>query len=579
MGTIWIREFTGGLDTRRMPETTSGGVLIVGQDGHITRGGEFEVRAAFVPAYTLPAGATVGLANTTAGIVVFGADAAPTLPAGVTYQQLVDTTGQELVEVPSFDLYAGRIYAAGQFADGSVSHFYDGVRVDDWYDGRARASFRVTGGVSGDELTALLVNGVAIISGAVAWVTDHATTAAAIAAAINSHTSSPEYTATSVGTQVNIIAAAGSGAAANGYAVNFAVSGEFTVSPSVGLALAGGADASDTYEPGTFVRTFGTKMYALSGPALHGSGIQQPTKWTTDATGAFFIDMSTQSSGAEQLVAVAPYQGSLAVFSDETVQIEYVDPDPTLNRLSQVLNNTGAISGRSVTQFGDSDLFYCSVSGLRSLRARDSSNAASTTDIGVPVDDLITAKIAELTDAERSRIIGLIEPRDGRFWLIMKDTIFVFSYFSGAKVSAWSIYKPGFDVEYAVVFRRRVYLRSGDTIYVFGGLGAELAYDDTRAVAQIPYLDGDEPYTMKTWTGVDAAMIGVWEVEALMDPRAPEAADKLAVLDGTTYGLDRNQAIGKSAYVSLRFTSQGGYARLASAAIHYNEKLARDGAS
>ena len=45
MGTIWIREFTGGLDARRLPETTPGGVLIKGIDGHINRGGEFEQRA------------------------------------------------------------------------------------------------------------------------------------------------------------------------------------------------------------------------------------------------------------------------------------------------------------------------------------------------------------------------------------------------------------------------------------------------------------------------------------------------------------------------------------------------------
>jgi hypothetical protein len=42
MSTIWIKEFIGGLDTRRMPATTPGGVLLRGVDGHITRGGEFE---------------------------------------------------------------------------------------------------------------------------------------------------------------------------------------------------------------------------------------------------------------------------------------------------------------------------------------------------------------------------------------------------------------------------------------------------------------------------------------------------------------------------------------------------------
>ena len=47
MGTVWVREFTGGLDARRLPETTAGGVLIRARNGHISRGGEFEKRAAF----------------------------------------------------------------------------------------------------------------------------------------------------------------------------------------------------------------------------------------------------------------------------------------------------------------------------------------------------------------------------------------------------------------------------------------------------------------------------------------------------------------------------------------------------
>src|SRR5690606_18544840 len=102
-------------------------------------------------------------------------------------------------------------------------------------------------------------------------------------------------------------------------------------------------------------------------------------------------------------------------------------------------------------------------SGLRSLRSRQTINLASTTDIGVPIDTLVTAKIRELSESERTFVYGLIEPATGRFWLVMKDTIFVFSFFQGARVSAWSTYETTdsngepFNVEYATVHRRRVY--------------------------------------------------------------------------------------------------------------------------
>ena len=63
MSAIGVRKFDRGLDVRRLPETTEG-VLIKAVDGRITRGGEFEKRAAFVPTHELPAG-TVSLAATT----------------------------------------------------------------------------------------------------------------------------------------------------------------------------------------------------------------------------------------------------------------------------------------------------------------------------------------------------------------------------------------------------------------------------------------------------------------------------------------------------------------------------------
>ncbi len=573
MGEIWVREFTGGLDTRRMPETTSGGVLIQASDGHITRGGEFEKRAALVPQYVLPAG-TVGLGYTRLGLVVFGSAVAPALPIGVSYQRLQHPSGTPiLIDVPSFDLYKGKIYAVGVFSDGSRQHYYDGVLVTDWVDGRARASFRVTAGTGASSISAITVNGISIITGTVTWATSNAATATAIAALINSTTTSPEYTAVASDDQVVILAGL-PGVAENGKVVVVTLVSGFGITPADGIAMANGADLVDTFEPGTFVRTIGSKMYSVSGPNMHFSGIQLPTGWTTDNVGAGFIDMSTQASGSEELKALAKYQNNVAVFAETNIQIWYVDPDPSLNRQSQVLNNTGTGSPLSVTQFGDNDLFYLNESGLRSLRARDASNSAATTDIGVPVDTLVIDTLSSMSLDERERVIGLIEPRDGRFWLCMKNKIFVFSFFSGAKVSAWSVYNPGFNVQNAVVFGRRVYLRSGNTIYVYGGLGNDLVYDDTEAVAQTPYLDADKPWLQKDFSGFDMAGTGEWKVYVAMNPNNLEAQDAVGtiadVVANTTFNDGKIPGAGSSTHFSLIFKSQNdGAAKLGSCVIHY----------
>lgn len=686
MGTIWIREFTGGLDTRRLPECTSGGVLITASDGHITRGGAFEKRAAFVALHSAEDMAgTVGLARTNTGLVVFGETADPGVPVGVTYQRLQHPTNPALTltDVPSYDMFAGKIYAVGVFSDGSVHHYYDGAYVEDWFDGRARAvfsitgggitpaefsrgSFTITGGTSSGsgEITSVAVGSVTVTSGAVSHTDDNVTTAAAVASNINAHTSSPNYTATSSGATVYIIApsegpafngltvtatpggdatvtgatamaggtdetvstvtsvtvngvdvlgtpiawstsnavtaeavaaqisatvtdpnytavadgadviviAADAGEATNGRAVAVGVANGLTVSPSSGLVMAGGADLEEgTFQPGRFVRTIDTKMNATSGPNWHFSGIKMPTEWATDAIGAGFIDVSTYSSGSEQLVAIAQYQNLVAIFSGENITIFFVDPDPALYRKTQLLRNTGTVSPLSLTEFGDADLFYLDESGVRSLRARDSSNAASAADLGVPVDTLIVSTVAALTDAERGRISGLIEQGDGRFWLCVKDKIFVYTFFQGVNVKAWSTYSPGFDIERTVVHDRKVYLRSTDgAIYVYGGTGSTLEYDDTQAVAQTPYLDAETPTKAKQFTAIDAALTGEWEVCAFLDPTDTTANDLVARVTQTTYGAGTLEGKGEATHISLRFRSlNDGYAKVESATIHY----------
>lgn len=465
MGTIWIREFTGGLDTRRLPETSRGGTLIQGVDCHINRGGEVEQRAAFVKAASLPPGATKGLAFLPAGLTVFGAGPEVSLPPGFAYQRLPSPEGDALVEVPSWDLFSGKLYAAARFASGKVYHFYDGKQVTDF-------------------------------------------------------------------------------------------------GPNTAIV------------PGSFVRTFGQKMNFVSGPNLVYSALKDPTTYNPDNVGAGFNDLSEEDYGSEDLTAIGKYQNYLAIFSDRTVQIRYMDPDPTQSKAVQALHNTGTISPRSVTQFGDNDLFYLDASGLRSLRARDSSNAAVTTDIGSAIDTLVIETTTRLGTEKVQDAIGLIEPRDGRYWLILDNQIFVFSYFPAAKVSAWTTYSPGFSISDAVVYKRRVYLRSGDDIYVYGGFGQVFDYDDTPAVAWLPYLDAETPTAQKTLTGIDVACRGTWEVRVGMQPERLDAEDTIGRVTDTTYADLRIPAQGRATHFSLRLESQGQRAGggpniLGSAVIHY----------
>lgn len=701
MGTIHVKELTGGLDARRLPETTPGGVLVQADNGHITRGGEFESRAAFVPEFTLPAG-THGLAHTRAGLMVFGSGPAPTgMPNFVQYQRL-QTGGKQLARVLDWELFDGKIYAIARFRDGTIAHFYDGIEIPTWQEARARAvlqvvsgsvieavaataEFYVLGGLGEivDVLESLTVSGTELIRDPVRHTGDNATTAEAIADEINANPTTPGYTAEAFGARV-VLTASRAGSQANGRVLSWITNASFQIGDDT--AFAGGADevvpkleeltisgvnilrgpvewtgtpasmaaaiadaiddlasepeydafadgdrvtiqtreagtaqngrlvvvnttgvlaidlpdgnetfggaglGADNYLPAQVVLTVRERMFAGAGSVLHYSAIQNPAFWEPGSSapneiGAGFTNVAASNSSSYWITSMARYFDKLAVFTPDTIQTWYIDPDPDLIVQSQVLDNTGTECPRSVTQFGDADIFYLDASGLRSVRARDSSNAAATTDVGVPIDDILEAKVAAMTSSEKENVIGLINPSDKRFWLVMGSEIYVYSYYPSSKVNAWTRYEATvttggetdvLNITDAITFDRRVFLRSGNTIYCYGGWGKEAVYDETRAVARLPMLDANAPTAEKDWRGVDAAISGEWEVSASFDHSRPDVTDLLARLTDTTFGFRRVPAKGRTTHVGLTFQSKGGPATLSAVVIHFDGKSNED---
>lgn len=680
---ILVEDFRGGLDRRRMNVTAAPGTLIELKNAHITRGGEIEKRPAFVELVELPSN-TIGLAAAAGQIYTFGSDPeasvtfAPNTPSNVRYIQLQHPSGEELTDVPSVEFYNGQVYAAAQFADGRIYHYYNGTRITDWFDGRARVTFEVTGGTAGgtaatasfevtggtsnpgDELRILRINSVDLISSPVShngsnsltaaniataitngpsdytaiavgnvltitapevgisyngyqleyeidgaftignlthmsggidnaitgitvdgeniigdqitWETSHTNTALKIAAAINDFLSGPEYEATSVNQFVNIIAKE-SGSSYNNKTVAISTSGDVTTAfdPVAQNYLDGGADAVtiNAYTPGRFVIPVKTKMYALSDSLLHFSAIDDPTEWNDTTLGAGYINLANHSRGSEDLKAIATYFDNIAVLAGDAIQIWYVDPDEALNQQIQVLQNTGTIAPDSVVEFGENDVFYLSLSGLRSLRSRDSSNAAFVGDIGNPIDELIVQSIQEnRTLAELAK--ATLEQRDGRYILAIGDKMYVFSFFPSSKVSAWSIYEPGFIVDKWAYDGRQTLCRSGNKLYSLGGENGNI-YDDCEVVVQMPFLDGSSPATFKDFASIDITCENVWDVYLATDPQDITSIEEVATVYKTTYGLGRAGITGYSTHIAPRLVcQQPGAARLGNIAIHYS---------
>lgn len=329
---------------------------------------------------------------------------------------------------------------------------------------------------------------------------------------------------------------------------------------------------------GFYVRSYKSKMYCLGDKYLRFSAIENPSLWEpatdpndTTRTGAGFINISLQEGDSGKAMGLEIYYDKLAVMSEWTTQMWSVASDPKQNVLGQILQATGTKAPWSVKQYGSGDVLFLASSGIRSLKARDISNSAAVSDIGSPIDDYVRAlptKYGSPTFLSGGKAI--LEPVVGRFWLAFPREIMVLSYFPGPNVTAWSVYTTPFNVEHIVTAGERVFLRSGDDLYLYGGFSGE-EYDDCEVEVRLPFLDGSKPGHMKMFQAIDATVTGTWEARIAYNYDLPDAEEVVGTLSSPTWNKGRYELNGYASHMSLRFYSQGaGAATISNVAIHYN---------
>lgn len=195
-----------------------------------------------------------------------------------------------------------------------------------------------------------------------------------------------------------------------------------------------------------FVLNYGKKINFVSGKKWYFSAVNLPTDFNgIYSAGNGNVNISNNYSTPEDLMALSPYQGKMAVFGKNTTQIWSIASNPDDYRLEQVLANTGTIAKASVAPLGELDVFYLDETGIRTLRSKDSTLNAFVDDVGSPVDLLVQAKIVEATTVERAAACGIVDPSTGRYWLFIKDTIYVLSQFRSSKITAFSTYVPSYQ--------------------------------------------------------------------------------------------------------------------------------------
>jgi hypothetical protein len=480
----------------------------------------------------------------------------------------------------------------------------------------ASVEVEITGGTADPDtnyLESILINGVEVLSGNVAWEASNATTAIRLAADINFGSLSHGYSAVVVGTVVTISAAIGTGVAPNGYIVDVLQNGDFAV--SAGAVLDGGVAAvtaqkqvvtakfQGTFEVGdSFTLTVNGIAYTITGKAsgtgrtihisdsrvwspvgslwrycmLNRADVWDPASGVTDAD-AGFINISSEIEGNEDLIVATRYQDRAAIFSESNITLYQLDTDPANFAFSETLDNTGTRAPDSVIRYGNNDVFYLDVTGIRSLRARDSSNTPFVSDIGNAIDSFVQDQMATRTTEKLAKARGGIEPVDGRYLLFVDNLAFVLSYFPGAKISAWTYYDlEEFDgelVQSVIRVGGRFFVRAGNFIYVYGGLDGDTYPGDDEILGEIelPFLSGKTPATIKNITGFDCAAVNVWAVDLAFDPN--DETDEIAVgnLSRITFAEDQKvPAPGRTSMVAPKLVCDtAGPASVSMLAIHY----------
>lgn len=625
-----VKDFERGLDARRMIETTEAGSLIKAKNCVITRGGEIEKRKAFLPDAALPDN-TYGLyAEDIEGgsFHVWGSAAPPVMPdPRVQYHQLVHPDGHDMNWINCVRYFNRKFFVIAHFVNGDSLAYYDGVLVTDdppptdepptdpevpepdpypISQGRATTSFELWKN-NQEASTINAIRAVKITGAGVPPtydshpVIDPATTIPILAdegagsicdkivAAVNGYAGTPKFHAKRDGRRV-YISFAEKNADHNGYFLTVGVAANKTVyidpkppTFSGGESSTGAApnipipqsNPSGIYTPGIYALQHKYKMYAAGGQTgkLNISALNNPQYWAEGVTGAGFIDF-TKTGGRHTAnpVSLAVFQDKLAIFAGKAVHIWRMDADLVASSEVGILHNTGTFAARSVEEFGNTDVFYLDQNGVRSLQSRELTGEAFSSDVGNPIDEIVRQQYRDMGNFFWLSI-SVVDPEDGRFILAMANRLFVFSFFSKTKISAWTEWDVDFLIEDMVTDSARVYVRDRNTIYSYGDRDHTAEqYDSTEVEVQLPYLNAGKPAHHKDIFGVDVALENKWKVEFGLDYSDPSRLETVGHLDSTTYRQQRIPVQAYGTHVSFKLTcSEPGYARIGNLAFHYRE--------
>lgn len=153
-----------------------------------------------------------------------------------------------------------------------------------------------------------------------------------------------------------------------------------------------GTDITDVNMPVSgLMATATARVYAISddGQSVKFCKVGDPTDWTA-AGDAGSLPVSQHFANGQRAYGLGLYQGKLAVFTDESIQLWNIDPDPTAMALDRVIDGVGTRHHHSIVSlYGD--LLFLSESGVRSLTTLANALFPADVDVGLPIKPFTTS--------------------------------------------------------------------------------------------------------------------------------------------------------------------------------------------
>jgi hypothetical protein len=291
---------------------------------------------------------------------------------------------------------------------------------------------------------------------------------------------------------------------------------------------------------GLSVTKAASRIFSIGGEVVRYCAAGDARDWTTSSD-AGFLATTLQQGGREGCTAVGTFDDALVVMFADGAQIWDVATDPSANQFRRRMSAVGTEYESTLAAFYR-DLVFASRYGVRSISVQENVDRLDETDVGVPVDSLVSAALLAYaaqfaTNNQGPRIRGIWLQPLGQYWLIINQQAFVYSFSRSAKLACWSVYEFPVSIRGVCAVGGAVYLRDATSLYVLEEGQHADDVDGSTPIAvdvQMAYQDAKQPGVEKMFYGADFVFSGTAQVSYLYDPRDTSKETNAQSVQGDT---------------------------------------------